>query len=743
MPIYQPGDIILRDFQIEAFIGQGGYGEVYRARQIHVNQSFALKILQRSDMTESGFAEAERRFRQEAQLGLLINHPSIVRVYNFSLDEASNQLVLVMAYAAGGNLKQALDLLRDRNRPFSIRNALRVSRQMAGGLAALHAAGVVHRDLSPNNILFDSTGRALISDLGLAQTANTLSPRMETSKEPPPQPGTPGYRSPEHSDGYTLLQPPADVYALGLLLFEMLTLKQYGFCPPLTRVSSLRPGIPVVLDDLVMKMLSEDFRQRPWDGAAAEKALSAVTERILGTPEPLLSGKAPVSDSNLEEGLTALQDLEDAREWGLAVDLLRRLEARHPNHPKLMRHHKLISQGQQEKSQAEAAARREIQEKAAREAADNARRMAADQARQAELVRKKMAAEARVRQNAERKKKFQTAAGRLNSWFAAIRKNQKFKDGLGFLVSRFVAWGVSVLLVMLVLKVFGLGREISVTATETPIVNPPPTANPLPVVVPVDDPPPCTEIGQTWISPVDGMTLVCVPAGDFLMGLSEAEATLLDNLIFSPSKPQHTVYLDAYWMDRTEVTNAQYLQCVNAGVCRKPRFSSSAKHLNYYGNSEFANYPVIYVSWDDAAVYCRWAGRQLPSSAQWEKAARGTDGRLYPWGNQMPDSGLANFNGNVGGPTAVGSYPYGASPYGALDMAGNVSEFVADYYDYKSFSSKPSNRRGFGTECTVRGGRYLKPFGLVGDLRSAVQYFDYPTSRKATIGFRCLYHEMP
>ncbi|HNZ13336.1 MAG TPA: SUMF1/EgtB/PvdO family nonheme iron enzyme [Anaerolineaceae bacterium] len=158
------------------------------------------------------------------------------------------------------------------------------------------------------------------------------------------------------------------------------------------------------------------------------------------------------------------------------------------------------------------------------------------------------------------------------------------------------------------------------------------------------------------------MSLVCVPAGDFMMGV--------DGGVYDDERPKHTVYLDAYWIDQTEVTNAQYARCVAAGACREPESKDSNTRDSYYGASQYADYPVISVSWSNAADYCSWAGRQLPSEAQWEKAARGTDGWLYPWGYESPSANLLNYDRNSGDTTVVGSYPDGASPYGALDMAG-------------------------------------------------------------------------
>jgi formylglycine-generating enzyme required for sulfatase activity len=195
-------------------------------------------------------------------------------------------------------------------------------------------------------------------------------------------------------------------------------------------------------------------------------------------------------------------------------------------------------------------------------------------------------------------------------------------------------------------------------------------------------------IGSTQVSPKDGMTMVFVPAGNFLMGSPEGVGR-------EDEHPQHTVTLDAYWIDQTEVTNGKYAQCVADKACTLPSVNSSMTRDSYYGNPAFDNFPVVYVHWSDAVDYCKWSGRRLPTEAEWEKAARGTEGHTYPWGNTPPDSSLANYKDIIGDTAEVGSYPAGASPYGALDMVGNVFEIVADHYDANYFSNSPlSNPKG-------------------------------------------------
>jgi len=238
---------------------------------------------------------------------------------------------------------------------------------------------------------------------------------------------------------------------------------------------------------------------------------------------------------------------------------------------------------------------------------------------------------------------------------------------------------------------------------------------------------PAVTINSTWTRPADGMTMVYVPEGIFSMGSTRK----------AYEQPVHNVYLDAYWIDRTEVTNAMYAQCEQAGACTWPGVFKSNTRSNYYKNSEYANYPVIYVNWKSAQAYCKWAGARLPTEAEWEKAARGTDGKHYPWGDSPPGKDLLNFNSNVGDTTAVGSYPSGASPYGALDMSGNVYEWVADWFSVTYYANSPSsNPQGPATGLyrVRRGGSWASEDNLVS---STYRLDSNPHVALNDIGFRC------
>ncbi|MBN2556345.1 MAG: SUMF1/EgtB/PvdO family nonheme iron enzyme [Anaerolineales bacterium] len=207
------------------------------------------------------------------------------------------------------------------------------------------------------------------------------------------------------------------------------------------------------------------------------------------------------------------------------------------------------------------------------------------------------------------------------------------------------------------------------------------------------------------------MEITYVPSGEFRMGGG----------CWPEDPPVQTVYLDGYWIDRMEVTNAMYADCVEAGACDPPADVSSATRARYYNNSIYADYPVIYVSWYDAETYCTWAGRRLPTEMEWERAARGDDSRNYPWGDDGPTCERANYWGCEGDTSEVGTHPAGLSLYGAEDMAGNVSEWVAGWYERSH-------------EMLVRGGSFGNLFR---GIRSVAWGAYDPDDASMYIGFRC------
>ncbi len=218
----------------------------------------------------------------------------------------------------------------------------------------------------------------------------------------------------------------------------------------------------------------------------------------------------------------------------------------------------------------------------------------------------------------------------------------------------------------------------------------------------------------------DDTEMVFVPAGEFIMGSADAEAD-------DDAKPVSKVFVQGFWIDKFEVTNARYRRCVQAGVCTRPVGRA-------YDDPTKAHHPVTVISWQQAVAYCQWAGKRLPTEAEWEKAARGTDGRRYPWGNRF-DAGRVNA-GYSDGTAAVGSYLQGASPYGAMDMAGNVWEWTSSLYKPYPYNSNDGREDLSARGARVnRGGSWYYTSKYIRTYHRANAGHIY--RRASDLGFRC------
>jgi len=230
--------------------------------------------------------------------------------------------------------------------------------------------------------------------------------------------------------------------------------------------------------------------------------------------------------------------------------------------------------------------------------------------------------------------------------------------------------------------------------------------------------------------------MVLIPAGKFTMGSNEGEID---------EKPAHSVYMDAYYIDKYEVTNGLYEICVQLNICRRPIDVSSYQRLSYFGDPEYVDYPVINVTLEMARVYCEtWRGARLPTEAEWEKAARGVDGSTFPWGEEISCK-YANYRDKtcerVRDTVSVTNFAQGVSDYGVYNMSGNVWEWVKDWYSPAYYLNSP-DKNPTGPDHAVVGIYYIKRGGSFQDewerLRSTNREKNDPTNYGSNLGFRCV-----
>ena len=256
-----------------------------------------------------------------------------------------------------------------------------------------------------------------------------------------------------------------------------------------------------------------------------------------------------------------------------------------------------------------------------------------------------------------------------------------------------------------------LPPTIEILPTPTPVPPPPtPTFTPVP-----------TEKAEEP-TPEEMVPMVAIPAGEFTMGSD-----------FEDERPAHKVFVEAFEIDKFEVTHEEFARFVEeTGYVTDAEKAGDSMTWRTYAEGK-PKHPVVKVSWNDAVAYCEWAGKRLPTEAEWEKAARGTDGRIYPWGDEWDPAKANTKEGGYRGTTIVGSFPDGASPYGVMDMAGNVAEWVADWY--KAYPGSDFTSPYFGEKYRViRGGGWFSDKELV---RTSARSCSSVDLANDDVGFRC------
>lgn len=562
---------------------------------------------------------------------------------------------------------QTLDRLLRARRPLPLDEVLTIGEQAAQALDYAHRHAIVHRDIKPANILLTRDGVVKVTDFGIARITGAEATQTGQTL------GTPSYMSPEQVSGLKL-DGRSDIFSLGAVLYELLS-GEKAF-----------PG--ETISTIVYRIVHEDPTPLRRLNPAFPAGLDVCLKKALA--------KDPAR--RYAQAVDLARDLRRAAEGTLApagppepstVKLPVSPRPQPPRGPRKSPWPWLLAGGGvvaalllglalwvRSPQRPPAPPPAPPPSQAAEEESGRARAAAEEAARQKaaeEETQRKAEAE---RIEAERKR-LEAEKARLAQQQAALEAERR---------------GAA-------------AEEAARQKAAEPESRRPPAAGPI------------QRRGR------DNAEMVYIPAGTFTMGDTHGDGE-------ADERPAQRVTLQAFWLDRTEVTNGQFSQFAkfarNTGIGRGGEWQMEPGKEHH---------PVVHVPWRVAAAYCRWAGKRLPTEAEWEYAARGTDGRKYPWGNTWEDS-RARFSGNRRDQAAaVGSYPTGVSPFGALDMAGNVWEWVGSLYKpYPYVATDGREDPAVPGRHVVRGGSwFLNPW----DLRSSRREFGEPGYRSAYIGFRC------
>ena len=612
------------DYEIISSLGRGGFGSVYKARAANGNL-VALKILNPQVLDNQ---KVVKKFFHEAMILAKLDHPNICRLIEFFPD--GHNYAIVMEYVEGTELKEILQQQPNGLMPFD--QAFRIAKQSLAAFQYAYENGILHRDIKPANIMIDNQGNSKIMDFGIAKVAGAATHDTAASML------SVHYTPPERFDPSRAVDARSDIYALGLVFYELFTgrrpfeaeeTSQIMFWhlneipePPNTYVS----GLPSEVSAAIETALEKDPDDRFQDFKEFSDALGQGTPGVDYTSQ-LVDNEATTIDQTI---ITS------------------------PVSPKVI-------------------------------------------------------------------------------------KKRKKRKGAGLPVP--LVAGIAAIVVVLIVGGFFAYRAFrpqGQVSTGLKKETPKPT---IAIEGGVLNTKGYTEIAHEK----DGSVMIYIPSGEFIMGS--------DN--YSWEQPVQTINLDTYLIDKYPVTNAQFQKFVQetgyitdaeksgggeVKIARRWRTMEEATWKKPDGAESIVGkevHPVSQVSYNDALSYCQWAGKDLPTEAQWEKAARGSAGSVYPWGDTDPDDTTANFYGFIEGTTAVTSYEKGQSYYGAFDMAGNVYQWCKDWYAGEGSERELENPTGpdTGTTRVLKGGAFTEGSD---NLRSASREKAEPNVSRNIYGFRCV-----
>jgi len=672
-------------YKIEALLGQGGMAGVYKGTDPNLRRTVAIKLIHPHLADDPAFV---RRFEEEAAAVARLRHPNIVQVFDF--DHDGNLYYMVLEFVPGETLQDRLKTLSAAGKQLPLEETLEIMAKVCDAVAYAHERGMIHRDLKPANVMLGPQGQPILMDFGIAKilggTQHTATGAIV---------GTAAYMSPEQIQGAPL-DPRSDIYSLGVMLFEMaighppfegdsaMTIMLKHIQQPVPDLRRDPSGAPAPLVAVIEKALAKKPEDRFQTGAEMAGALRMIQSHL----------KDEVSEVQLRIN-TFLDELQsggkDRKTAALEFGQTPAPAAKPEGTPF----------GQTPGT--------EVRPRPSASAGSTVLQPAPTSVMSPPMPK---------------------ATGASDS-----AQSEKKRGVPLVLLIALIILGLICVVGVVGASIFAatggfggaakgsstptLGGSIStataIAAVTDAVVSPTPTPTLEPTIEPTATTPPL---------PV-GMVLV--PAGTFNMGSADG----------GPEEaPVHSVTLDAFLLDQYEVTNARYEKCVDAGACTPPASTGSFARATYYGNSAFLDFPVIQVTWNQAAAFCNWEeSKRLPTEAEWEYAARGPDGRRFPWGSDFDPSLLPV---NEPDTVVVGNYAGGVSPFEVYDLAGNVLEWVADWYDANYYAQSPTeNPTGpeVGNRRVLRGGSFGNPDGRF--YLSARRYRQPPSFHDTDVGFRC------